>query len=374
MKKLIVLLAFFVLLFGCTTPIQNSKTAESQEIKLGVILFLTENDLTYLAQAIQQGIDIAVEEANSQGGILGKKIHVIYEDDQLNPNKAVTAAHKLVDLDKVDLGFIGVVNTGKAVAPIFNNAKIPLIMIWDAKTREVGLENLPYLFSVGYSTKGAGENMATYASEKLGIKNVAVIYQPDEWSQHISRAFIEKFKQQQNGNVLLDDQVNLETTDFRTAILKANNADAIYFPFVAHGDLFFKQARELGYKGILMTGDSMTDQIITDSAGAAENVYFTQPYDSDTSKMKILKEAYKKKYGKETDLPVFVALGYDAAHLGLEGIKTAGTLDSEAIKNQLSQTKNLEGALAPITIDDFGSSTKLEQVFFVKDKKMILAQ
>lgn len=362
-----------LLLVGCATETTPQTPEQKQEdIKIGAILFLTGNDYADVAKAFQEGIDLAVEEINAEGGVLGRKVSVIYEDTEWQVPKSVTAAQKLLNVDKVHIGMNGFINDAKAIGPLFNSAKTPLVMIWDAKVRNVGLENLPYVFGPGFSTPAAGQVMAEFAKEK-GVKKLAVVYHPDEWAALISSSLADKFKEL-GGEVILNEQVDVSETDFKTVILKASKTDAIYFPMIANEDIFIKRAKELGYKGLLLSGDSTTDQVIANAGKAAEGMFFTQVSEPDTPQFMTFKDAYVKKYGKESGLLVFVGLGYDTTKLTAEAIKRAGSTDGTAIKDAMYEIKELDGALGSISIDDFGGAAKLEKVFTVKDGKQVLVE
>lgn len=371
MNKTIIAIVLAILAIGCVEA-PTGQVVQEEPIKIGASLFLTNNDFSYFAEAMQQGMQLAEEEINSQGGILGKKLTIVYEDDQLDGKRAVTVAQKLVESDKVTVGLTGLINTVKAAAPVYNENGVPVIMLWDAKIPGVGLDNLPYLFSIGFSTIDAGEIMAQHAYNK-GIRKVAIIYHPDEWSTIISRAFSDKFKAL-GGEVVLDEQIDITETDFKTVILKSKDAEAIYAPLIANMDVFLKRARELDYKGTLLSGDIVSGEVINNAGGAAEGLLFTQIYEPESKQMEHLKELYRAKYSKDSDLIGFVSMGYDGVHLAKHAMEKAGSAESEAIKTALYATQDFEGALGPIKIDSFGGSTKLERVFVVKNGQMVLVE
>src|SRR3989344_3949360 len=107
--KLLISITFLVLLVACAQQSQDAV-----QIKIGANLFLTGNDFSYYAEAMQQGMDLAKDEINTQGGVLGRNLTIIYEDDQLDSANAVTAAQKLTSVDKVSVSLTGLVNTVKS--------------------------------------------------------------------------------------------------------------------------------------------------------------------------------------------------------------------------------------------------------------------
>ena len=138
---------------------------------------------------IKKGIDLAVSEYNDKG----IDINVIYEDDQsLSQIAAVNAANKLLNIDKVDIGLTMLVEESRSIAPIFNKKEIPLLLLWDSNNFIQGSGD--YIFSNGFSTELAGESMADFAYNDLGLRTVAIIGHIDPWADIITRSFKDKFE------------------------------------------------------------------------------------------------------------------------------------------------------------------------------------
>ena len=217
---LAIALLVIIIVSGCSNDTITGRVVQKDDtIKIGATLFLSNNDLSFLAEAMQQGIDIAVEEVNSQGGVVGKKIEVVYEDDQFDSKLSVSAAKKLTSIDKVDAALTGLVNTAKASGPVFEKAEIPLVVLWDVNKE---LEKIgDFVYGIGFSTEEAGQKMAQLLTKK-GAKDVAVIRHQDEWSQLISDSFVEEFENL-GGKITIDESLRLGETDFRTVLLKAKN-------------------------------------------------------------------------------------------------------------------------------------------------------
>jgi branched-chain amino acid transport system substrate-binding protein len=277
-----------------------------------------------------------------------------------------------VSVDAVDVGFIGLINTVKSAGPVFQEAETPLLMLWDAKIPGAGLEGLTYVFGTGFSSPAAGQLLAQHA-RKQGLTTFAVLHQPDEWSELISRSFAQEIVRQ-GGYVQFDEQVSLDDADFKTVLLKIKEADAIYAPFVSNQDVFIRRARELGYTGQILSGDGVTDQVIQNAGRAAKGMLFTQVHDPGNPAMQHLHAVYEQKYHQKMDVPVFVALGYDGVHLVKDAIERAGSTDSNAIRDALAATQGFQGVLGETTMDSIGGSPKAERVFVVKDGQMVLAE
>ena len=204
---------------------QEEKTTSTDKVKVGAILPLT-GELGLLGTQMQRGMELALADNQDVG------IELVYEDDQSFDNRqAVTAVNKLINVDKVSLVLNSVVNTIKAIGPVLNQSQVPGVVFWD-NNKELFAQG-EYVFGMGFSTEQAGQDMADFAYNKLGARHVAVITILDEWSEMISREFIDKFTAL-GGKIDSQDKVQIEQADFRTQIsrVKRADSDAIYFPLL----------------------------------------------------------------------------------------------------------------------------------------------
>ncbi len=242
-----------------------------------------------------------------------------------------------MNTNSVEVILNSAVATIKAIAPILNQHEVPGIVVWDSNR---AIDTLgEYVFGFGFSTEAAGEDMAEFAYHEKGARAVAVISAQDEWSEIISNAFIERFTKL-GGTITLREKVAFEEKNFRTHILKLQEADsdAIYFPLYTQSiQSIVKQAREAGFAGSLLTGDVFGTSDVENLGKQAEGIIFTQVWLPDESFL----QKYRKAYGSDSD-PInlaFAGLGYDAVTL-LEKVindlqKENKTIDSTAIRDRL---------------------------------------
>ncbi len=160
--------------------------------------------------------------------------------------------------------------------------------------------------------------------------------------------------------------------DFRTILAKIKSAgvDGIYFPFLPSTiSPFVRQTRELGINAVLMTGDSISIDEVTEAGEASENVYFTNLYANNT---RALQKLYKARFGSESsDIP-FVSFGYDGVKTLLEAIrisKKEGVSTSEAMIKV-----NISGVDRDINFDGKQYAEKLEYLYKVQDGKFVEVQ
>lgn len=316
MKRLIWIIVIIAITAGAVFLFGNGNRdiSKNNSIKIGVILPLS-GELAFLGEEVKKGIDVAVNELKNQGVF----ILVIYEDDQsLSLTATVNAANKLINVDNIDVGMTMLVEESRPVAPLFNAKKIPLLVLWDSNRfiKESG----EYIFSNGFSTEKAGELMAEYAYDTLKFKNIAVISHIDPWAEIISESFAGKFKNF-GGNVIYNEKFQTDVTDYRTAIVKMKqlNPDAVYFPLLPMNSVrFLTQAKQLGLKALMLTGDAFIQDAISESGDSAEGVYFTNIFANNTDKM-IVK--YKSQYGKDPLDPALFSFGYDGVMKIVEALR-----------------------------------------------------
>lgn len=367
--KLAVFLVLSLLIVGLVGCI-NSNPVPNEMVKVGAILPLS-GDSAILGVSMQEGILLAVEETNQAGGIGGKKVDVFFEDDHFSNTASATAASKLIVSDQIDVGITALINEAKAVQPIFEENKIPLLVGWDSTSE---IENSQYLFSAGFSTEANGKKMADFAFDDLQLRKIAVVLHQDEWAEIIAPAFQKEFESK-GGKIVLFEKVPVGEDDFRTVIskVKTANADGIYFPLVPiNSDLFLKQVREQNLNVQLLTGDAFIPDVVLAAGTASENVYFTNIFTEDNAVAKQLLESYRQKYGKEPDALPMVAFGYDSVMAIAKAAESAGGTDSESIARGL-YTVDIEGAGGRIKINPNGLADRVEKIYQIQNGEPVLA-
>src|SRR3989344_1926578 len=226
-KKLIwviVLVAVLLLIWWAGKGGQESSSS-NEAIKVGVILPLT-GDLGFLGEEIKKGMDLALEDLDPN-----HPIEVIYEDDAFDPSKTAHAANKLLSIDQVDFGATILVEEARPIVKIFSDNQTPLLVLWDSN--RFIQESGEYIFSNGFSTEQAGEDMAAHAYNQLNLRRIALLGHIDPWAEIISESFKSKFISL-GGAVVQEEYLAVGTTDYRTLLskTKALKPDGIYFPLI----------------------------------------------------------------------------------------------------------------------------------------------
>jgi len=254
-------------------------------IKIGAILPLSGDGAKYGEEA-QRGIELAVTETNAAGGISGKKVVIVYEDDQGLAKNAVSALKKLASVDKVPV-VIGPMysSTALASAPVAETEKIVLFSP-SASSPEYTKAG-DYAFRNWPSDIYEGGEMARFAYKKLGLRRVGILTVSLDYGIGLTNVFKNTFEKL-GGQVPVQEQYVQGATDFRTQLtkLKGTNLDAVYLPgYYNEIGLILKQARELDLQVKFLSCVGFDNPKALEIAGdAAEGVIFARPaYDANSS-------------------------------------------------------------------------------------------
>lgn len=354
MRAALVLAALLGVALACGRSDEAAKPgAAPAPIKVGHFASLTGDTATF-GQSTDRGIRMAVEEINAKGGVLGRPIEVVSEDDRSVTEEARTAAQKLIQRDEV-VALIGEVASSRslAAAPEAQRAGVPMISpaSTNPKVTEVG----DYVFRTCFIDPFQGAVMARFAFDELGARKVAILF---DFKQDYSVGLADFFRatfQQLGGQIVADERYTSGDIEFRAQLttIRAATPDAIFVPgYYTELGLIAKQARELGIEVPLLGGDGWDSAKTLEIGGAAvEGDYFSNHYaaDSDSPKVQDFVRRYEAKYGSKPD--AMAALGYDAAGILADAIARAGDTAGPKLRDAIAATKDYDGVTGRITID-----------------------
>ncbi|HMS34691.1 MAG TPA: ABC transporter substrate-binding protein [Ignavibacteria bacterium] len=346
----------------------------SDEILIGEYESLSGSEATF-GQSSHNGLVLAVEETNNSGGLLGKKIKLITEDNQGKPSETQTVVQKLINRDKV-VAIIGEVasSRSKAGAPICQAAKIP--MITPASTNPEVTTIGDYIFRVCFIDPFQATVMSKFAINSMKVKKIAVLI---DQKNAYSTGLADNFKQvysSMGGEIVEEQKYSAGDKDFKAQLtsIKAKNPEAIFIPgYYTDVNLISIQAREIGLNCPLFGSDGWESEKLTEGKAkdALEGSFFSTHVSSDDPSPKIQDyiKKYKAKYGKEPDAMSFLA--YDAGMILFDAIKKANSTEGEKIKNELAKTKDYPGVTGIITINEQRNAVKPAVVLEIKDGKFV---
>jgi branched-chain amino acid transport system substrate-binding protein len=365
MRQIVLLLAIFV---GLGTGV----CAYGQDIVIGEYGSMTGGTATF-GISTDEGLQLAVDQINAKGGVLGKQIKVVVEDDQSRPEEAVTVVQKLINEDKV-VAVIGEVASTRslAAAPVCQRARIPMLSpsSTNPKVTQVG----SYIFRACFIDPFQGGAMANFAMNKLNMKKLAILYDvKNDYSVGLRQFFIDTITKN-GGQIVADESYGEGDIDFKAQLTKirAANPDGIYVPgYYTEVGLICRQARELGITVPLMGGDGWdSDKTFEIGRDAVNGCYFTNHYSPEENRpeVKAFVDAYRAKYsGKTPD--AMAILGYDSMDLMADAIRRAGDTKGKAIRDALASTKDFPAASGNITIDSHRNAQKPIVILKIENDK-----
>ncbi|MDB5104982.1 MAG: branched-chain amino acid transporter, amino acid-binding protein [Fibrobacteres bacterium] len=353
-----------VLLAGLSACNKKDAGSADNEILIGHYGSLTGATATF-GQSAQKGIEMAVDAINASGGVLGKKLKVLVEDDQGNPIEAQTAVTKLINKDRVVavLGEIASSNS-LAAAPVAQQNRIPMISPGSTNPKVTAVGD--YIFRVCFIDPFQGLVMAKFATNTLKLKNVAVLRDiKSDYSVGLANFFVENFTKM-GGTIVTDISYSQGDKDFTAQLtaIKAKNPDGIFVPgYYTEVGLLARQARKLGIKVTLLGGDGWDSSKLWEIGGDALNgCYYSNHYSVDDPSPILQKFVadYKAKYkGTSDSIPdAMAALGYDAALILADAMKRANSTRPDSVRDALAQTKGFMGVTGNTTLDENRNAVK----------------
>ncbi len=304
-------------------------------IKVGVYGSLTGTTATF-GQSTERGVKLAFDEINAAGGVGGKQLVMISEDDQSKAEEAATAVQKLINQDQV-VALLGEVASSRslAAAPIAQDAGV--VMISPSSTNPEVTKKGNFIFRTCFIDPFQGTVMAKFAAQNLGMKRVAILKDvKNDYSVGLAQYFTAEFTGPQAGSITGEQAYSEGDADFRSQLtaLKANNPEAIFVPgyYTEVGSIAI-QARELGITAPILGGDGwVSDQLLKIGGTALEGCYYSNHFalDSPDSSLQGFLGRYKAKYGVQPD--AIGGLAYDAARLLADGLKRLHETDPEAFE------------------------------------------
>jgi branched-chain amino acid transport system substrate-binding protein len=350
-----------------------STRLEAQEtIKIGEYASLNGKEAAF-GQSSHMGTVLAVEELNAAGGVLGRKIELITEDNQSKQGESATIVKKLISRDKV-VGILGEVASMRSLeaAPICQAYKVPMVSpsSTNPKVTKIG----DYIFRVCFIDPFQGTVMAKFARDTLRLHRVALLTSVSSaYSVGLATYFKERFVAD-GGEIAIEQKFTEGDKDFNAQLtaIKAAGVDGIFVPgYYTEAALICRQARELEMNIPLFGGDGWEAPELVKIGGAAvEGCYYSTHYspEVDTPAVKAFVAKFRARYDGATP-DAMAALGYDSAGVLVDAIRRAGSTEGPAVRDALAATKGFEGVTGITTMDKDRNATKAAVVIMVKDGK-----
>jgi branched-chain amino acid transport system substrate-binding protein len=346
-------LALLLLVLVLTLPLFTGCKKEAGTIKIGLEGPMT-GDYAYEGQGFEKAVKLLAEQTNEAGGLLGRQIELVIEDDAGDPTQAALVAQRLVDADVVAV--IGAYNSTatEPASEIYNEAGLLHVTPSSTATRltEKGFKRF---FRVCFLDDRQGLVAATFAKDVLGVQNFGILHDNSTYAQGLAE-HTKRYAEEMGMNVAFYDAINPDDQDFSPILtnIGAAGLDAIYFTgYHAQGGLLLKQTGELGLDLNWVMGNACNNPELIQIGGLenAVGVYITTeplPKDVDYPEARQFVADFQEAYDMMPD-SVWWMMAAEAFNVIRYAIEQTESTDSEVLANFLhNEAKDLNGITGPI--------------------------
>jgi len=346
-------LALLLLVLVLTLPLFTGCKKETGTIKIGLEGPMT-GDYAYEGQGFDKAVKLLAEQTNEAGGLLGRQIELVIEDDAGDPTQAALVAQRLVDADVVAV--IGAYNSTatEPASEIYNEAGLLHVTPSSTATRltEKGFKRF---FRVCFLDDRQGLFAATFAKDVLGVQNFGILHDNSTYAQGLAE-HTKRYAEEMGINVLFYDAINPDDQDFSPILtnIGAAGLDAIYFTgYHAQGGLLLKQTGELGLDLNWVMGNACNNPELIQIGGLenAVGTYITTeplPKDVDYPEARQFVADFQEAYDMMPD-SVWWMMAAEAFNVIRYAIEQTESTDSEVLANFLhNEAKDLNGITGPI--------------------------
>ncbi|PWU08315.1 MAG: ethanolamine utilization protein EutJ [Verrucomicrobia bacterium] len=359
----------FMVLGACKKAEDRSNL--SHVIRIGMTLPLSGLEASY-GQDSLHGAELATEELNARGGVLGRKIELVVKDNQSKAGETSIIVRDLISRSHVT-ALVGEGATGRSLeaAPIAQKNRIPFISSGSTNVKVTKIGD--YIFRMCFIDTFQGAVMAKFAYSSLGKRNIAVISDNSKdysigLAQSFSKAFIAM-----GGRIVAQQIYSAGDKDFSSQLtaIKAAHPDAIFLPsYYTEATSIINQARELGFDVPFLGGDGWDSAEFLKMGGqAVEGVYFVDHFSADNKSPLVQNfvKSYARKYG--TAPSALAALAYDSIKLLADAMQRIGETDPMKVRDALAATVDCPAVTGTISFDEDRNPKKAAVIVEVRNHK-----
>jgi len=322
-------------------------------IRIGANLEMTGAVAAY-GQMIWEGVNLVREIVGDE--VDGKKIELVLVDNKSDKVESANAATRLIDKEKV-VAMLGPAISGSmlAVGPVCEEKQIPVISA--TATNPLVTQGKKFVFRACFLDPYQAAAAAQFAREDLKANTAAILSDiAQDYCVALGNFFKEEFTKR-GGSIIVEQNCKTGDQDFSaqlTTIINAN-PDILYVPnYYTEIALITRQARDLGFEGIILSADGAdAPELFSVGGDAVEGLYHTAIWDATKGLNEVGQkyiDLYKEKYGKDPNM--FGALGADAYLILVNAIRQAGSLDPSRIRDFIEDTADLDVVTGKVTIEN----------------------
>jgi len=326
--------------------------AQSKEpVKIGLSAAVSGGSAAS-GEAIKRGLQIAIDEINAKGGVLGgRKLDLVIRDDEGNPQKGVTIARELVEREKVAAVFGGLHTTvALAQVPVWQELKTPYMGAWAAGTNITRNRQTPnYVFRVSANDDYVDRFLSRYAIEVLKKGKPGLLLENTPWGQS-NEAGLTKWFGEKGIKAVGVERFNWNDPDMSPQLLRLKSAGADHIVLVANapeGAQVLRSKAKLGWDTAMISHWGISGGRFAELTGdLSEGVTFLQTYTFSGKQnergqyvLKMLREKYGVKEPGDVIAPVGTANAYDGLHLVARALDQSGSTEGSQVRDALENLK-----------------------------------
>jgi branched-chain amino acid transport system substrate-binding protein len=348
------------------------------DINIAILAPLTGAVPTF-GESTRDGALLAIDEWNTKGGVMGRKIVPVIADSQCSADPALNAANKVIDQDGVKF-IVGEVCSSASIpiSQVANDKKVLQISPTSTNSKVTVNEDgsvKPFTFRACFIDPFQGTVGAKFALDNLSAKTAFIMLdQGNDYVRGLAEAFEAAFVAG-GGTVVGKETYTKDDTDFAAILAKVSEAkpDVVYLPdYYNIVNLVTAQAKEKGITAPFLGGDGW-DSADLDLA-ASDGGYYTNHYSPDDTRQIVVDwiANYGKKYTKDGQPVVpdaLATLAYDATNILIASIEKANSDDPDKVKDAMAGI-SWDGVSGKITFDKDHNPIKAAVILQVKDGKI----
>jgi branched-chain amino acid transport system substrate-binding protein len=326
------------------------------------------------------GVNLAIEEINAAGGVLGRKLEVLVMDNKCNPSEAVNVANKLVEAKVVAIEGSHCSSAHLASMKIIQDAKIPMITGIASNpqiTTLSGKGGNDYAFRISASDAGMMQALGIYLAAKKPFKTVAIVAEDSDFGRGGADAFKAAVVTKAGLEVVSTDIHPQNAPDFTSILtrLQQRRPDAIA-TFQLGGDSlnFLRQAMQIGvripFTGRIELGGRNTPIIEAGGLEKSVSAWQYSPY-AESAQNKAFAEKIRQRHKSEPYLQTWA--GYDCIRVLAQAIKDAGSTDGAKIRDAIKAMSFTNVMGKTVKFDDYNQAGHWVALHTVLNKKVTLA-
>ena len=347
-----------VLLLGAAAALamacsRSPATAEAGPLRVGLVGALTGRE-AQLGRVLRDGALLAVEQANADGGVQGRRLELVSYDSQGRAEEAASDTVRLVTVDRVAF-IVGGDTSGStlAMAPVATRAEVPLVAPAATNPR-VTREGGRYVFRVCFVDSFQGGALAAFARSR-GMTRVAMLVDVgSDYSVGLADSFRRRFESL-GGQVASTETYGRGDSDFRAQLtrIRGLRPEALFVPgYYGDAAAVARQARQLGLDLPLLGGDGWDSvaELVNLGGDSVEGSEFTTHFTADNpagSVQRFLRD-FQARFGRPPESGA--ALAYDAARVGIDALRRTGGKGGPALRDALAATSGFPGVTGRITL------------------------